>query len=92
MLPVPRYTAIRNRNTSMANPWLLEEWNLTDQGQYVLAHGLEKAHAAAKEAGTTVGGPKPKDKGPVTIKQTFLFRKTFTTVIAGGSSGDGPPA
>lgn len=76
----------------MDNPWTFANWNLTNQGQFLVTFGLIKAQAAAKEAGTTVGGPRPKATGPVTIKQTFLFRKTFTTVIAGGSAGEGPPS
>lgn len=44
------------------NPWSAEGWNLTAQGAYVREHGREKANEAAKAAGTTVGGGRPKPK------------------------------
>ena len=42
------------------NPWSAENWNMTKQGEYLKAHGREKADAAAKSAGTSVGGQMPK--------------------------------
>ncbi len=41
------------------NPWTAENWNMTLQGQYVKEHGIEKATAAAKAAGTEFGSPTP---------------------------------
>jgi len=42
-----------------SNPWSAENWNMTKQGQFVRAHGLERAQQAAQAAGTKVGGGKP---------------------------------
>ncbi len=44
------------------NPWKGENWNLTDQGQYISKHGIEKAQQLAKQAGTSIGGAKPQAK------------------------------
>jgi hypothetical protein len=44
------------------NPWASESWNITEQGRYVTANGMDKAQQMAKLAGTTVGGPKSKPK------------------------------
>lgn len=44
------------------NPWSAEHWNLTEQGNYMRAHGREKAEQLAKQAGTTVGAPRPVPK------------------------------
>ncbi len=43
------------------NPWSGVEgvWNMTNQGRYLKEHGPEKAAQMAKNAGTTVGGPRP---------------------------------
>lgn len=41
------------------NPWTAEGWNMTKQGQYLRANGEEKAAAAAKAAGVTIGATKP---------------------------------
>jgi hypothetical protein len=46
-------------NGGAANPWTAETWNLTAQGAYVKANGMEKAQQLAKIAGTTVGGKPP---------------------------------
>lgn len=76
------------------NPWTFENWNLTAQGQYVLKHGIVKAEAAAKEAGTTLGGKRPRDPNPITINNTYLFRKgggSTSTGDGSGTSGVGPP-
>lgn len=46
------------------NPWSAEGWNMTKQGEYLRTHGREKAEAAARQAGTTLGGgPPAKKKG-----------------------------
>ncbi len=42
-----------------ANPWKADNWNVTEQGKYLRAHGVDRATAAAKAAGTTLGGLKP---------------------------------
>lgn len=44
------------------NPWSDEGWNMTKQGEYIKANGLEKGEQMAKTAGTTIGGPRPKPK------------------------------
>lgn len=41
------------------NPWSKEHWNMTEQGRFLNEHGREKADAAAKAAGTTVGATRP---------------------------------
>ena len=41
------------------NPFSAKHWNMTNQAKYVQAHGMDKAQQLAKQAGTTVGGPKP---------------------------------
>lgn len=49
----------KNNNGMGKNPFTLENWNLTDQGQIIKSHGLEKAQEFAKSAGTFVGATKP---------------------------------
>ena len=44
------------------NPWSADGWNMTAQGQYVRAHGTEKASRLAEAAGTKIGGERPKAK------------------------------
>lgn len=44
------------------NPFSDAHWNVTKQGEYLKTHGAEKTAAAAKAAGTTVGGPRPTKK------------------------------
>ena len=44
------------------NPWTHEGWNMTKQAAFYTEHGSEKATAAAKAAGTTLGGPPPEPK------------------------------
>jgi hypothetical protein len=51
-----------NFGTGGTNPWSLDGWNMTKQGQYVRENGVEKAEQMAKSAGTTLGGPKPMPK------------------------------
>jgi hypothetical protein len=41
------------------NPWMANNWNVTAQGEFIRANGMDKAQQAAKLAGTTVGGAKP---------------------------------
>jgi hypothetical protein len=41
------------------NPWAADTWNLTEQGRYVKANGMDKAAQLAKLAGTTIGGARP---------------------------------
>jgi hypothetical protein len=40
------------------NPWRADQWNMTRQGQ-ILRENRERAEQLAKQAGTTIGGPKP---------------------------------
>jgi len=44
------------------NPWAKENWSMTDQGQFVKAHGMERATEMAKLAGVGVGSTKPVEK------------------------------
>lgn len=41
------------------NPWSAKGWNLTAQGQVIRTQGRSVAEQMAKQAGTTLGGPKP---------------------------------
>ncbi len=41
-----------------ANPWKADQWNMTAQGQ-VYKESPERAERLAKQAGTTIGGPRP---------------------------------
>lgn len=51
----------RGGNAGMKdNPWATANWNMTAQGAFVKAHGMEKAKQAAARAGTSVGGDRPK--------------------------------
>jgi hypothetical protein len=45
-----------------ANPWSAGSWNMTHQGDYIKAHGIEKANQMAAQAGTKVGGGRPMAK------------------------------
>lgn len=38
-----------------ANPWSKDHWSITAQGAYIKEHGLAKAEAAAKRAGSKIG-------------------------------------
>lgn len=42
------------------NPFSFEAWNLTEQGKE-FSNDESRAHRLAREAGTTVGGPRPKE-------------------------------
>jgi hypothetical protein len=44
-------------NVGASNPWATENWNITEQGKFVREHGLEKATAMAKRAGSHIGSP-----------------------------------
>lgn len=44
--------------SSMANPWRLDQWNVTEQGK-VYKDNPERAAQLAKMAGTSIGGAKP---------------------------------
>lgn len=46
------------------NPWAAETWNMTAQSLYVRKYGMARAHARARDAGTTVGGPRPRLLAP----------------------------
>lgn len=71
----------------MNNPWTFEDWNVTEQGLYVVKFGLLAAEKAAKEAGTTVGGPKPNaPPGTKVIHKNFVLNKK----IGGTGTGTGP--
>jgi hypothetical protein len=74
----------------MDNPWTFANWNLTAQGQYVLQYGMAKAEAAAAQAGTTLGGPRPPPPHGTNVKITVI-QKRIIQRIEGGQSGSGPP-
>jgi len=44
------------------NPWSRQHWNLTAQGQFSRANGLEKASQMAQMAGSSVGATTPPEK------------------------------
>lgn len=85
------------------NPWSAEFWNLTQQGMYVRAHGIELARTKAKQAGAVFGAarPTPPIIGPyqpiparnftVIIQQKGGRGSGSTSIIGAGSSGNGPP-
>ncbi len=41
------------------NPWMRANWNQTKQGEYIVKQGEDKAHQAAKAAGSSVGATTP---------------------------------
>lgn len=41
------------------NPWAKDTWSLTEQGKVVREHGMERAEAMAKAAGSRVGAVRP---------------------------------
>jgi hypothetical protein len=47
-------------NGFASNPWSAANWNLTAQGAYITANGVEKAQQMAAAAGSTVGAIAPK--------------------------------
>lgn len=49
----------------MINPWTDEHWNLTEQARIFRELGEEVARRMAKEAGTTLGGPRPRKQRPM---------------------------
>lgn len=51
-----------NFGTGDGNPWASDHWNMTKQGEYLKANGVEKAEQMAKAAGTSIGGLKPEPK------------------------------
>lgn len=76
----------------MSNPWLLDEWNYTAQGQFIKEHGLEAAHKAAMDAGTTLNGKPKQPEGTVRIERHWIIRKISGGGLVGaGSSGSGSP-
>lgn len=44
-----------------SNPWSAEGWNMTEQGR-MYVKDKAKAEQLAKQAGTTIGGPRPAKK------------------------------
>lgn len=44
------------------NPWTADAWNMTEQGRIYTEKGEDYAKKLAAQAGTTIGGPKPKPK------------------------------
>jgi hypothetical protein len=88
------------------NPWSAEHWNLTRQGQYIKKYGMEVAKTKARQAGATIGGPRPNVVGatgqfmplPRNRNFTVIIQRKGSNVTAGGgglvgagSSGSGAP-
>lgn len=67
------------------NPWTYEFWNLTRQAEIYTKEGAERATALAREAGTTLGGlrPRPRTKGDTIIVERTIRRE--------GEGVEGPP-
>ena len=80
--------------TAFANPWERDSFNVTQQMRFVRQHGMALANAYARDAGTTVGGLKPKAE-PKREQRTVILNKTIQvggdTQGGRGYSGDGPP-
>lgn len=81
--------------TLYENPWASGEgWSLTKQMRFVRQHGMALATAYARDAGTTVGGLKPKAL-PKQRPDVYVISKKITvegdTQAGRGSSGFGPP-
>lgn len=45
--------------TSVKNPWSAAHWNITEQGNYINANGIEKAQQMAALAGSKIGATRP---------------------------------
>ena len=41
------------------NPWSASGWSLTAQGRYLQQYGKVRAEARARDAGTSINGPRP---------------------------------
>lgn len=78
--------------TAFVNPWEFASFNVTEQMRFVRAHGMALANAYARDAGTTVGGLKPKAP-PKQRPDVFILNKTINVEGGGGRgfSGEGPP-
>lgn len=63
------------------NPWDADHWNLTAQGAFIQAHGLEMAEVFAKAADTSVGALRPKLRRDL---QVLVQRRNITVGGAGG--------
>jgi hypothetical protein len=73
------------RDIDLANPWEPGNWNLTDQGRFLAAHGHELANAFAAMAGTTVGALRPNLQWKRDLQ--VLIQRRDITVGNGSSSG-----
>lgn len=71
------------------NPWSYSGWSLTGQADYVRANGLPRAEARARDAGTRIGGPRPKppkgEQKPKVVERYILSKR-----LASGADGDHP--
>lgn len=80
--------------TALVNPWERDSFNVTQQMRFVRQHGMALANAYARDAGTTVGGLKPKVESK-REQRTVILNKTLHVTKGGGggsgSSGYGPP-
>ena len=81
------------------NPWEMDNWNLTAQGRFISQFGMALANAFAKNAGTTIGGSKPKATvAPrdlmVLIQRRNIGGTTNNSSSTGGfgSAGEGDPS
>lgn len=80
------------------NPWSPQSWNLTRQGAYITAYGVDVAKTKARQAGTRLGAPVVRAivKPPL---QVIVQRRDIGgsgggggSGGSGGSSGNGPPS
>lgn len=70
------------------NPWSADFWNLTKQGMYLKKYGPEVAKTKAKQAGTSVTGPRPVSAGAVIHHTTVLVQRRNITTNNGGGDTD----
>ena len=81
-----------SRDIVADNPWEGDNWNLTEQGRFIAQYGLKVASAFAKNAGTQIGGLKPRAVAPYQRDLTVLIQRRNIGATGGsGTSGDGPP-
>jgi len=59
----------------MENPWAFATWNVTHQGEFVKRYGVAAAERLAKQAGTSLGGMRPRDPSvKVVEREVFVIK------------------
>lgn len=78
---------------TLPNPWTRELFNLTAQGRFIRAHGIEIATLYARAAGVEIGAtrPAPDAPAPKIEQRNFIRNKIFEGGGSRGYAGDGPP-